>query len=62
MDVWIVRSSQTNTYCACAGGRGAEADLRHVSVSERPTTDIRETCTYWFQYLGVTQAHNTSIY
>ena len=42
-DVWIVRSSQTNTYCACAGGRGAEADLRHVSVSERPTTDIRET-------------------
>ena len=44
-DVWIVRSSQTSTYCACAGGRGAEADLRHVSVSERPTTDIRETCT-----------------
>ena len=44
-DVWIVRSSQTNTYCACAGGRGAEVDLRHVSVSERPTTDIRETCT-----------------
>ena len=45
-DVWMVRSSQTSTYCACAGGRGAEADLRHVSVSERPTTDIRETCTY----------------
>ena len=45
-DVWIVRSSQTNTYCACAGGRGAEADLRHVSVSEHPTTDIRETCTF----------------
>ena len=45
-DVWIVRSSQTSTYCACAGGRGAEADLRHVSVSERPTTDIRETCTF----------------
>ena len=44
-DVWIVRGSQTNTYCACAGGRGAEADLRHVSVSERPTTDIREICT-----------------
>ena len=44
-DVWMVRSSQTSTYCACAGGRGAEADLRHVSVSERPTTDIRETCT-----------------
>ena len=44
-DVWIVRSSQTSTYCACAGGRGAEADLRHVSVSERPTTDFRETCT-----------------
>ena len=46
LDVWIVRSSQTNTYCACAGGRGAEADLRHVSVSERPTTDIREACTH----------------
>ena len=45
-DVWIVRSSQTNTHCACAGGRGTEAVLRHVSVSERPTTDIRETCTY----------------
>ena len=45
LDVWMVRSSQTSTYCACAGGRGAEADLRHVSVSERPTTDIRETCT-----------------
>ena len=44
-DVWMVRSSQISTYCACAGGRGAEADLRHVSVSERPTTDIRETCT-----------------
>ena len=44
-DVWIVRSSQTSTYCACAGSRGAEADLRHVTVSERPTTDIRETCT-----------------
>ena len=44
-DVRMVRSSQTSTYCACAGGRGAEADLRHVSVSERPTTDIRETCT-----------------
>ena len=44
-DAWIVRSSQTSTYCACAGGRSAEADLRHVSVSERPTTDIRETCT-----------------
>ena len=42
----MVRSRQTSTYCACAGGRGAEADLRHVSVSERPTTDIRETCTY----------------
>ena len=42
-DVWMMRSSQTSTYCACAGGRGAEADLRHVSVSERPTTDIRET-------------------
>ena len=41
-----MRSSQTSTYCACAGGRGAEADLRHVSVSEHPTTDIRETCTY----------------
>ena len=41
-----MRSNQTSTYCACAGGRGAEADLRHVSVSERPTTDIRETCTY----------------
>ena len=48
-DVWMVRSSQTSTYCACAGGRGAEADLRHVSVSERPTTDIRETCTYHFR-------------
>ena len=45
-DGWAVRSSQTSTYCACAGGRGVEADLRHVSVSERPTTDIRETCTY----------------
>ena len=45
-DMWIVRSSQTSTYCACAGGRAAEADLRHVSISERPTTDIRETCTY----------------
>ena len=22
-DVWMVRSSQTSTYCACAGGRGA---------------------------------------
>ena len=50
--VWMVRSSQTSTYCARAGGRGAETDLRHVSVSERPTTDIRETCTHMTQTIS----------
>ena len=36
---------QPGAYYAGAGRRVAEADLRHISVSDHPTTDIRETCT-----------------
>ena len=41
-----MRNCQPGPYCAGAGRRVAEADRRHVTVSDRPTTDIRETCTY----------------
>ena len=40
-----MRNCQPGAYCAGAGQRVAEADLRHVSVSDHPTTDIRETRT-----------------
>ena len=40
-----MRNCQPGVYCAGAGRRVAEADLRHISVSDHPTTDIRETCT-----------------
>ena len=43
---WAVRNRQPGAYYAGAGRRVAEADLRHISVSDHPTTDIRETCTY----------------
>ena len=41
-----MRNCQPGAYYAGAGRRVAEADLRHISVSDHPTTDIRETCTY----------------
>ena len=41
-----MRNFQPGAYYAGAGRRVAEADLRHISVSDHPTTDIRETCTY----------------
>ena len=37
---------QPGAHYAGASRRVAEADLRHISVSDHPTTDIRETCTY----------------
>ena len=40
-----MRNCQPGAYYAGAGRRVAEADLRHISVSDLPTTDIRETCT-----------------
>ena len=40
-----MRNCQPGAYYAGAGRRVAEADLRHISVSNHPTTDIRETCT-----------------
>ena len=40
-----MRNCQPGAYYAGAGRRVAEADLRHISVSDHPTTDIRETCT-----------------
>ena len=48
-NVWAVRGTclaVAEHVLRMRGGRGAEADLRHVSVSEHPTTDIRVTCTY----------------
>ena len=42
-----MRNCQPGAYYAGAGRRVAEADLRHFSVSDHPTTDIRETCTYF---------------
>ena len=42
---WAVRNCQPGTYYAGAGRRVAEADLRHISVSDHPITDTRETCT-----------------
>ena len=42
-----MRNCQPGAYYAGAGRRVAEADLRHISVSDHPTTDIRETCTSW---------------
>ena len=51
---WAVPSSVVEHVLRMrAGGRGADADLRHVSVSEHPTTDIRETCTYVFSVVAV---------
>ena len=41
-----MRNCQPGVYCAGVGRRVAEADLRHVSVSDHRTSDIRETCTY----------------
>ena len=41
-----MRNCQPGAYYAGAGRRVAEAVLRHISVSDHPTTDIRETCTY----------------
>ena len=41
-----MRNCQPGAYYADAGRRVAEADLRHISVSDHPTTDIRETCTW----------------
>ena len=41
-----MRNCQPGAYYAGAGRRVAETDLRHISVSDHPTTDIRETCTY----------------
>ena len=41
-----MRNCQPGAYYAGAGRRVAEADLRHMSVSDHPTTDIRETCTF----------------
>ena len=38
----------TESRCADAGRRVAEADLKHVPVSDRPTTYIHETRTYLF--------------
>ena len=40
-----MRNCQPGAYYAGAGRRVAEADLRHILVSDHPTTDIRETCT-----------------
>ena len=40
-----MRNCQPGAYYAGAGRRVAEADLRHISVFDHPTTDIRETCT-----------------
>ena len=40
-----MRNCQPGAYYAGAGRWVAEVDLRHVSVSDHPTTDIRETCT-----------------
>ena len=40
-----MRNCQPGAYYAGAGRRVAEANLRHISVSDHPTTDIRETCT-----------------
>ena len=37
---------RANSGCGPIVRRVAEADLRHISVSDHPTTDIRETCTY----------------
>ena len=41
-----MRNCQPGAYYAGAGRWVAEAELRHISVSDHPTTDIRETCTY----------------
>ena len=43
---------QPGAYYAGAGRRVAEADLRYISVSDHPTTDIRETCTHDVLFIG----------
>ena len=55
-----MRNCQPGAYCAGAGRRVAEADLRQVSVSDHPTTDIRETCTL-LHYTNITK-HIADVY
>ena len=57
---WAVRNCQPGAYYAGAGRRVAEADLRHISVSDHPTTDIRETCTFkWQNHVTIRQSLQT---
>ena len=57
-NVWAVRGTclaVAEHVLRMRGRPGAEADLRHVSVSEHPTTDICVTCTYLGMYVQVSR-------